>query len=76
MDWLRTRLTIFSYLKVTSQNVTKGVPYLLQLAHPKTEKLKKSYSFFGAKHGNSLPKDLRNADTLSDFKKEICANKL
>ena len=33
----------------------------LQLPHPKTEKLKKSFSFCGAKLWNSLPTDLRNA---------------
>ena len=49
----------------------------LQLPHPKTEKLKKCFSFSGAKLWNSLPTDLRYADTLSDFKKRIlCALKL
>ena len=44
--------------------------------HPKTEKLKKRFSFSGAKLWNFLPTDLRNADTLSDFKKGLCALKL
>ena len=48
----------------------------LQLSHPKTERLKKSFSFSRAKLWNSLPTDLRNADTFSDFKKGMCALKL
>ena len=50
----------------------------LQMPDPKTEKLvlQKSFSFSAAKLWNSLPTDLRNADTTSDFKNGICALRL
>ena len=54
--------------------MTLGVPYLLQLPQSKSEKVKKSFSFAGAKLWNPLPSDLRNADTLSTFKKAVYAH--
>ena len=39
------------------------------------EKLKKSFSFSRAKLWNSPPTDLRNANTLSEFKSRMCAHK-
>ena len=53
----------------------RGSHTSLQLPHPKTEKLKKSFSYFGAKLWNSMPTDLRNSDTLTDFKNGIRALK-
>ena len=72
--------TSLNDLFVSKSDITeydqRGSYTSLQLPHPKTEKLKKSFSFSGAKLWNSLPTDLRNADTLSDFKKGLCALKL
>ena len=53
----------------------RGSHTSLQLPHPKTEKLKESFSYSGAKLWNSLPTDLRNSDTLTDFKNGIRALK-
>ena len=53
----------------------RGSHTSLQLSHPKTEKLKKSFSYSGAKLWNSLPTDLRNSDTVTDFKNGIRALK-
>ena len=46
----------------------RGSHTSLQLPHPK---LKKFFSYSGAKLWNSLPTDLRNPDTLTDFKNGI-----
>ena len=46
----------------------------LQLPQPKTEKLKKSFPYDGAKLWNSLPADVRNSDTLTIFKERIRAH--
>ena len=53
----------------------RGSHTSLQLSRPKTAKLKKSFSYSGAKLWNSLPTDLRNSDTLTDFKNGIRALK-
>ena len=53
----------------------RGSHTSLQLPHPKTEKLKKSFSYSGAKLWNSLPTDLCNSDMLTDFKNGIRALK-
>ncbi len=44
------------------------------LPQPKTEKLKKSFSYDGAKLWNSLPADVRNSDPLTIFKERIRAH--
>ena len=43
----------------------------LQLPQQKTEKLKKTFSYDGAKRWNSLPTDVRNSDTLTTLKDRI-----
>ena len=53
----------------------RGSHTSLQLPHPKTEKLKKSFSYSGANLWNSLPTDLHNSATLTDFKNGIGALK-
>ena len=54
----------------------RGSHTSLRLPHPKTEKHKNSFCYSGAKLWNSLSTDLRNADTLSEFKNGIRAFKL
>ena len=39
----------------------------LLITMPKTENLKKSFCYDGAKLRNSLPADMRDSDTLSTF---------
>ena len=60
------------------RNITKydlrGSSTSLQLPQPKTEKLKKSFSYDGAKLWNSLPVDVRNSETLTLFKERIRAH--
>jgi hypothetical protein len=60
-------------------NITKhdlrGSSTSLQLPQPKTEKLKKIFSYNGAKLWNSLPaSDVGNSDTLTIFKEIIRAH--
>ena len=43
----------------------------LYLAKPRTEYLKRSFSYSGALLWNDLPKEMRNLSTLSSFKREI-----
>ena len=47
----------------------------LQLPQPKTEKLKKSFSYDGAKVWNSLSADVRGSATFTIFKTRLCAHK-
>ena len=61
------------------RNITKydlrGSSTSLQLPQPKTEKIKKSFSYAdGPKLWNSLPADVRNSDTLTIFKERIRAH--
>ena len=43
----------------------------LCLPHPKTEFLKRSFNYRGAKLWNSLPKKLREAKSINDFKHKL-----
>ena len=58
-------------LFVHKRNITeydlRGSSTSLQLPLPKTENLKKSFCYDGAKLWNSLPADMRDSDTLSTF---------
>ena len=45
----------------------RGSSTSLQLPLPKTENLKKSFCYDGAKLWNSLPADMRDSDTLPTF---------
>ena len=48
----------------------------LTLPNPKTEYLKRSLGYNGAKLRNSLPRDLKVADSVSSFKKLVARFKL
>ena len=71
--------SLLAELFVSKNDITeydlRGSHTSLQLPHPKTEKLKKSFSYSAAKLWNSLPTDLRNSDTLTDFKNGMRALK-
>ena len=62
-------------LFVRKRNITKydlggsstSTSTSLQLPLPKTENLKKSFCYDGAKLWNSLPADMRDSDTLPTF---------
>ena len=51
----------------------RGSSKSLQLPFPKTENLKKSFCYDGAKLWNSLPADVRDSDTLSTYINAIVA---
>ena len=65
-------------LFVRKRNITeydlRGSSTSLQLPFPKTENLKKSSCYDGAKLWNSLPADMRDSDTLPTFINAIDAN--
>ena len=62
---------LFKYKKEFTQYDLRGSSTSLQLPLPKTEKLKKSFSYDGANIWNSLPADVRNSDTLPKFKNRL-----
>ena len=62
---------LFKYKKEFTQYDLRGSSISLQLPQPKTEKLKKSFSYDGAKIWNSLPANVRNSDTLTIFKNRL-----
>ena len=64
-------MKLFKYKKEFTQYDLTGSSTSLQLPLPKTEKLKKSFSYDGAKIWNSLPADVRNSDTLTIFKNRL-----
>ena len=65
---------LFKHKKEITQYDLRGSSTLLQLPQPKTEKLKKSFSYNGAKIWNSLPADVRNSETLTIFKNRLNCN--
>ena len=52
----------------------RGSSTSLQIPFPRTENIKKSFSYDGAKLWNSLPEDLRDLATLPKFKSRISAH--
>ena len=65
---------LFEQKRNITQYDLRGSSTSLQLPQPKTEKLKKSFSYDGARVWNSLPADVRNSDTLTIFKNGIRAH--
>ena len=62
---------LFKYKKEFTQYDLRGSSTSLQLPQPKTEKLKKSFSYDVTKIWNSLPADVHNSDTLTRFKNTL-----
>ena len=67
---------LFKHKKEIIQYDLRGSSTSLQLPQPKTEKLKKSFSYDGAKIWNSLPADVRNSETLTIFKNWLNCTKM
>ena len=67
---------LFKHKKEITQYDLRGSSTSLQLPQPKTEKLKKSFSYDGAKIWNSLPADVRNSETLTIFKNRLNCTKM
>ena len=65
---------LFEQKRNITQYDLRGSSTSLQLPQPKTEKLKKSFSYDGARVWNSLPAYVRNSDTLTIFKNGIRAH--
>ena len=65
---------LFEQKRNITQYDLRGSSTSLQLPQPKTEKLKKSFSYDGARVWNSLPADVRNSDTLTISKNGIRAH--
>ena len=55
----------------TDQRFGDDMNNKLYLAKPRTEYLKRRFSYSGALLWNDLPKEMRNLSTLSSFKREI-----
>ena len=62
---------LFQYKKEFKQYDLRGSSASLQLPQQKTETLKKSFSYDGAKIWNSLPANVRNSDTLTIIKNRL-----
>ena len=65
---------LFEHKRNITQYNLRGSSTSLQLPQPKTEKLKKSFSYDGAKVWNSLTADVRSSDTFTIFKTRLCAH--
>ena len=66
---------LFEHKRNITQYDLRGSSTSLQLPQPKTEKLKKSFSYDGAKVWNSLSADVRGSATFTIFKTRLCAHK-
>ena len=66
---------LFEHKRNITQYKLRGYSTSLQLPQPKTEKLKKSFSYDGAKVWNSLSADVRGSATFTIFKTRLCAHK-
>ena len=66
---------LFEHKRNITQYNLRGSSTSLQLPQPKTEKLKKSFSYDGAKVWNSLSADVRGSATFTIFKTRLCAHK-
>ena len=66
---------LFEHKRNITQYNLRGSSTSLQLPQPKTEKLKKSFSYDGAKVWNSLSADVRGSATFTIFKTRLCARK-
>ena len=66
---------LFEHKRNITQYNLRGSSTSLQLPQPQTEKLKKSFSYDGAKVWNSLSADVRGSATFTIFKTRLCAHK-
>ena len=62
---------LFKNKEEFTQYDLRGSSTSLQLPQPKTEKLKKTFSYDGAKIWNSLPADVRDSGTLTILKRDF-----
>lgn len=60
-----------SFDRISHQRNTRGNKSLLRLPRMRTESGKKSMAFRGAKLFNQLPKELREENSLANFKRKI-----
>ena len=66
---------LFEHKRNITQYNLRGSSSSLQLPQPKTEKLKKGFSYDGGKDWNSLSADVRGSATFTIFKTRLCAHK-
>ena len=66
---------LFEHKRNITQYNLRGSSTSLQLPQPKTEKVKKSFSYDGAKVWNSLSADVPSSATFTIFKTHLCAHK-
>ena len=57
------------FTTITSQTITRNNGLLIRLRKVKTEVARKSFYFQGARLYNELPREIRNSDTITQFKK-------
>ncbi len=72
-DYLRSR---FVYRDDVSAYRLRNTENKLVLPQPRTDYLKKSFSYSGAQLWNNLPEDLRQASKLADFKSKLIRHSL
>ena len=72
-DYLRSR---FVYRDDVSAYRLRNTENKLVLPQPRTDYLKKSFSYSGAQLWNNLPVDLRQASSLADFKSKLSRHSL
>ena len=69
-DYLRSRFVYRDNLNVYCLRNTENE---LVLPQPRTDYLKRGFSYSGAQLWNNLPIDLRQASSLTDFKSKLVA---
>ena len=72
-DYLRSR---FVYRDDVSAYRLRNTENKLVLPQPRTDYLKKTFSYSGAQLWNNLPIDLRQASSLADFKSKLSRHSL
>ena len=72
-DYLRSR---FVYRDDVSAYRLRNTENKLVPPQPRTDYLKKSFSYSGAQLWNNLPVDLRQASSLADFKSKLSRHSL
>ena len=68
------KLSMFMRKSDVTDYELRGSSTSLQIPFPRTENIKQSFSYDGAKLWNSLPEDLRDSATLPIFKSRISAH--
>ena len=72
--WVQNHLLIFSHNSEKTDYNLRGISSNLCLPKPRTNNMKNSFMYDGAKLWNSIPEDIRKSKSLSSFRNKIAAH--